>query len=81
MCNFTDSASTDSFGLAWGPDTIDKEWGTSPEEIVPQAQPIAAHINPPIRPSVRTPAGRPNEEGPRFLLGKGTRTLARALGG
>ena len=32
MHDFTASDSTDSFGLAWGPDTIDKEQGTSPEE-------------------------------------------------
>ena len=29
--------STDSYSLAWGPDTIDKMRGTSLEEVVPQA--------------------------------------------
>ena len=31
--------STNSFGLAWGPDTIDKMEGTSPEEVVLRAGP------------------------------------------
>ena len=32
MLDFTASARTDSLGLAWGLDTIDKERGASPEE-------------------------------------------------
>ena len=41
MHDFTASASTGSFGLAWGPETIYKERGTSPEEGVPQARTTA----------------------------------------
>ena len=39
MCNFTASASTDSFGLPWVPVTIEKEQGMSPEDggIAPKA--------------------------------------------
>ena len=41
MRNFTASDSTDSFGLAWGPDTIEKKRGTNPEEGESQARTTA----------------------------------------